>query len=87
MRVVEVGVRSGTRAPAPTMVARDPAGGWDGVISSKSISTSIDAGIGAGIGTVVVIGSFVGIDAGSASLNRAAAARIRSCGLCRTGVV
>ena len=45
------------------MVARDPAGGWDGVISSKSISTSIVAGTG--IGAVVVIGTVVGIDAGT----------------------
>ena len=53
----------GTSEPAPTMVARDPAGGWDGVISSKSISTSIVAGTG--IGAVVVIGTVVGIDAGT----------------------
>ena len=47
MSVVVVGVRSGTREAGPNMVARDPAGGCDGVISSKSISTSVGTGIGA----------------------------------------
>ena len=70
MSVVVVGVRSGTREAGPNMVARDPAGGCEGVIlsSSKSISNSIDAGIGTGDGFVSVvsgIGAFVGIDTGT----------------------
>ena len=56
MSVVAVGVQSGSKGPI--MVARDPAGGWDGVISSKSISTSIDAGIGAAV-TVAVLGTWI----------------------------
>ena len=63
-------------------------GTFVGIDAGTGIGTLVGFdSVGTGIGTVVVIGTFVGIDAGSASLNRAAAARIRSCGLCRTGVV
>ena len=60
MSVVDVGVRSGMREAGPNMVARDPAGGCEGVISLlKSISKSIDAGIGAVALAATVIGAAV----------------------------
>ena len=46
MSVVDVGSRSGVKYPAPTLVARDPAVGSGGVISSSnSISSSVVVGM------------------------------------------
>jgi hypothetical protein len=65
-----------------------------GIVAAAVINTGIGADvadvatIGTGIGAVAVADSGIGAVVGpSSSLNKAAAARNNSCGLCRTGVV